>query len=101
MLMPASQPAKAMAAIETGMAISNNLRVGFHLLQGLILSIRRPTPNSPHITHMPLAASQALGSASGLSALGISGIQPKLARPNPINSAEAAGSRPEKNLGNQ
>ena len=37
----------------------------------------------------------------GLIACAVPGIQPNKTNPSPINSAEAAGSRPEKNLGSQ
>ena len=82
------------------MPMTSSRRVGRHKAPRRGASMRKPTPNSPMMTHSSLNNSQMRGLVSGLIAGGIPG-RLNAAQPSPISSAEAAGSRPETKRGSQ
>ena len=66
-----------------------------------LLSILRPAPNSATISVSSLVISQARGDVVGSNGRGMPGNAMNASAPATISSADAAGSRPEKNLGSQ
>ena len=87
--------------MQSGIATSSKRTVGCQTKNVRNRSMRKPTPSKPTMTHNSLTISQGLGLLIGESAAGMPGMKPKATKPKPISSADAAGSRPETQRGNQ